>query len=234
MNQQLISNISSYLHNLTGVASVSPIAWIESDSRYPISLKILGIDAHTFVQTAYFRDDFLNSDALSSLLRFDLFSFLRSLQQGDFFPDNPDLRTIISQLQSNTTILVQEDDLQLRDLNVGDHVPLWFSSYNRTSKETEIIQYNFNIAGKFKYWPLLVRDIQKEYDEIYIVANLSSVLDYLNTNLFGLPQLSYLIRVNPGFSQIQLKEQISTEKGYRSKCIEELIEDYYDQPTRDV
>ncbi|MFX1255851.1 MAG: ABC transporter permease [Promethearchaeota archaeon] len=232
INYQFISNLSNYLQNLTGVASVSPIAWIESDPLYSNGLKILGIDARTFTQTAYFRDDFLNPDAWSSLLRFDLFSFLRSISRGDFFPDNPDLGTIISHLQSNTTVLMQEDNLQLRDLNVGDYFSWRF--YNKTSNETRIHRFNFKIVGKFKSWPLFVSYLPIEYNDTYMVANLSSVLEYVNTSLFSLSQLSYLVRINPGISQIHLKEQIINETGYKCQCLEELVEAYYDLPTRNV
>ncbi|MFX1256047.1 MAG: ABC transporter permease [Promethearchaeota archaeon] len=233
---QMIYNTSSYLQNFTDIASVSPIGRAGSSyyEESGSSLYILGIDPKTYGQTAFFREDFLNPDVLSSLLRLDVFGVIRSLTLGDLLPDTPNLGNLISKLQSNTEVLVQEDNLKNRNLNTGDQFPWLFKLNNETSGQEIALRQNFDVVGKFKYWPLLIHQVPNEYSSVYMVTNLSTVLECVNAKSLVYVGLNYLVRVKPGVSMIQLKEQIVNETGYEVQCIEEFIKDFNNSPTRNV
>ncbi|MFX1533239.1 MAG: FtsX-like permease family protein [Promethearchaeota archaeon] len=223
-------------NNLTGIASVSPITQASrplSDGR----LNILGVDINTYAQTTFFREDFLNPDVLSSLLRLDIGATVDALLQEDLFPDNPDLSTLLSKLQSDTTVLIQEDNLKIRGLNVGEKFPLIITIYNDDLEDYQNIRYDLDIAGTFKSWPLFIEyPVSHTPQDLYIISNLSTVLKYANADLFTIWKFNYLIRVHPGVSTIQLKEQIVNEMGMRIeiKCIEEFLEEYENSPKRNT
>ncbi|MFX0064825.1 MAG: hypothetical protein ACFFC7_21835 [Candidatus Hermodarchaeota archaeon] len=78
------------------------------------------MDVNTYAQTAFFREDFLNQDVISSVLRLDMIGAFKALMHGDSFPDTPDLNSLLSRLQSNTTFLLQEDNLRSQNVNMGE------------------------------------------------------------------------------------------------------------------
>ncbi|MFX0064575.1 MAG: FtsX-like permease family protein [Candidatus Hermodarchaeota archaeon] len=222
-------------NNLTGVASVSPVAQASGDASSG-SIKILGVDINTYAQTAFFRDDFLNQDMMSALLRLDLFGSFRALMQGDLFPDTPNLPSLLSRLQSNTTFLFQEDNLRSLNVNVGEQMSLLFLNFNETTLLYDYERYDFDIAGTFKAWPLFVSYVISAgyFGELYMIGNLSTILDYANATLFKISAFNYLIRVNPGFSTSQIKDQILNETGFKADTIDEYMEGYLSSPTRNV
>ncbi|MFX0093517.1 MAG: FtsX-like permease family protein, partial [Candidatus Hodarchaeota archaeon] len=91
-----------------GVLSISPIIKAYAQTIAGDQVNILGVDINTYLQTAFFREDFLNQDVLSCLSRFDVTTALESLLQGDLFPDTPNLDILLSMLQSNKTIILHE------------------------------------------------------------------------------------------------------------------------------
>ncbi|MFX1538514.1 MAG: ABC transporter permease, partial [Promethearchaeota archaeon] len=225
-------------NNLTGVASVSPVAQA-SGYASSSSINVLGVDINTYAQTAFFREDFLNQDAISALLRLDMIGSFKALMRGDFFPDTPDLNTLLSGLQSSTTFLIQEDNLRAQNINVGEQLSLFFLYRNETTLINDFKLYNFDIVGTFECWPLFIdyQILPTSFDELFMIGNLSTILEYANENLFEISEFNYLIRVNPGVSKSQLKEQILNETGYEAvqvKTIDEDMEGYVSSPTRDV
>ena len=116
LNQTLFNYLRN---NLTGIASISPVAQISAPTSRVSLLNIFGVDINTFAQTAFFREDFLNSDALSSLARLNIPTATESILQGDLIPDNPGLTTLLALLRSNRTVLLQEDNLRGRKLNMN-------------------------------------------------------------------------------------------------------------------
>ncbi|MFX1538986.1 MAG: FtsX-like permease family protein, partial [Promethearchaeota archaeon] len=222
-------------NNLTGVASVSPVAQasaiVSSGSIY-----VLGVDINTYAQTAFFREDFLNQDAISALSRLDLIGSFRALMQGDLFPDTPDLNSLLSGLQSNTSFLIQEDNLRAQNINVGGQISLLFLTYNETTLLQDYERYDFDIVGTFKAWPLFInyQILSIYFGSLYMIGNLSTILEYANDSLFEISEFHYLIRVNPGVSKSQLKEQILNETGYEAETIDESMEGYLNSPTRNV
>ncbi|MFX1535887.1 MAG: FtsX-like permease family protein, partial [Promethearchaeota archaeon] len=235
--QMLLLNqlILNYLEtNFTGIASVSPI--IQASHRsLSDSIIVLGVDINTFAQTAFFRQDFLNQDVLSSLSRLDTIGAIRSLLQNDFFPDNPGLSVLLSRLRSNTTVLVQEDDLKARALDIGDELPFLFSKYNETTEETINVHYDFEIVGKFKFWPLFIAPpVSMSVYGVHVIANFTTVLEYINASLLAPTKFHYLARVHPGVSIAQLEEQIVNETGWLVKSLGEGLENYLNLPARRV
>ncbi|MFX1254853.1 MAG: FtsX-like permease family protein [Promethearchaeota archaeon] len=230
LNQLILNYLEN---NFTGIASVSPI--VQADHRSLDSIIFLGVDINTFAQTAFFRDDFLNPDVLSSLSRLDMLGAIRSLLQNDFLPDNQGLSVLLSRLRSNTTVLVQEDDLKTRDLDIGDEFPFLFRKYNETTEESMNLRYDFEIVGKFKFWPLFItRPIPLSHHGVHVIANFSTVLEYVNASLLTPTKFHYLVRVNPGVSMIQLKEQIVNKTGWLVSSFEDVIENYLNLPIRSV
>ncbi|MFX0063707.1 MAG: FtsX-like permease family protein [Candidatus Hermodarchaeota archaeon] len=231
LNQLILNYLET---NFTGIASVSPIVQANHRSLSD-SIIFLGVDINTFAQTAFFREDFLNPDVLSSLSRLDMLGAIRSLLQNDFLPDNLGLSVLLSRLRSNTTVLVQEDDLKARDLDIGDELPFLFRKYNETTEESINLRYDFEIVGKFKFWPLFItRPVSLSARGVHVIANFSTVLEYVNASLLTPTKFHYLVRVNPGVSMIQLKEQIVNKTGWLVSSFEEVIENYLNLPTRSV
>ncbi|MFX1251855.1 MAG: ABC transporter permease [Promethearchaeota archaeon] len=222
--------------NLTGIASVSPIAQASAITSSGQSMAIFGLDVNTYVQTAFFREDFLNPDALSSLLRLDASTTLKALTRGDLFPDTPNLDTLISKIQSNTTLLVQEDNLKARNLCVGDQLSLLLEGpYNETISRNNTVQYDYDIVGAFKAWPLFIHSPVSEYDhDLNVVANLSMVLDYVKAGIFTQLSVHYLVRVQPDVSMLSIKDQIVNETGVSVACIADFLDVYLEHPQRSV
>ncbi|MFX1254859.1 MAG: ABC transporter permease [Promethearchaeota archaeon] len=229
-------------NNLTGVASVSPVALASATASATASygsISVLGVDSNTYAQTAFFREDFLNQDVISTLLRLDMIGAFNALMQGDLFPNTPDLNSLLSRLQSNTSFLLQEDNLKTQNINVGEQLSLLFSIFNETSWRTEYERYDFDIAGTFKAWPLFISFRPGSYfGELFMIGNLSTILDYAKATLFEVSKFYYLIKVNPGVSQSQLKDQILNETGFKEDSdivtIDEFMENYLSSPLRNV
>ncbi len=222
-------------NNLTGVASVSPVAQASGNVSSG-SINVLGVDVNTYAQTAFFREDFLNQDAISSVLRLDMIGAFKALMQGDWFPDTPDLNSLISRLHSNTTFLLQEDNLRSQNVNVGEQISLLFLTFNETSLLPDYEHYDFDIAGTFKAWPLFISYPISPglFGGLYLIGNFSTVLDYANATLFEVSTFNYLIRVNPGVSKSQLRDQILNETGFEAETIDGYMERYLNSPTRNV
>ncbi|MFX1250027.1 MAG: FtsX-like permease family protein [Promethearchaeota archaeon] len=222
-------------NNLTGVASVSPVAQASGNVSSG-SITVLGVDVNTYAQTAFFREDFLNQDVISSVLRLDMIGAFKALMQGDLFPDTPDLNSLLSRLQSNTTFLLQEDNLKTRNVNVGEQISLLFLNFNETSLLHDYERYDFDIVGTFKAWPLFISYpiLPGLFGELYLTGNLSTILDYANATLFEISTFHYLIRVNPGVSKSQLKDQILNETGFEAETIDGYMERYLNSTTRNV
>ncbi|MFX1536485.1 MAG: ABC transporter permease [Promethearchaeota archaeon] len=242
-NETLFLNYTllNYLqNNLTDVASVSPtlLADIyEHTGEFIYEIRMLGIDINTYAQTAFFREDFLNQDALSSLSRLNVLGTIRAVMQGNYFPDTPDLNTLLSRLQSNTSFLLQDDNLKAAGINVGEQLPLVLIYYNETSETRTNVRYDLDIVGTFKCWPLFVQQPPSYYySDLYLISNLSTVLEYMNSGLFSVEEVevNYLISLNPGASKMQVKNQILNETGYEARSIEEFTGYYLYNPQRDI
>ncbi|MFX1254854.1 MAG: ABC transporter permease [Promethearchaeota archaeon] len=237
-NPSLNHTLLNYLeNNLTDIASVSPT--LEADlfehtgeSFYEI--RMLGVDINTYAQTAFFREDFLSQDAFSSLSRLNVLSTIRAVMQGDYFPDTPDLNTLLSRLQSNTSFLLQYDNLKTAGINVGEQLPLVLTYYNETSETHTNVRFDLDVVGAFRCWPLFVPYPPGPFNSyLYLISNLSTVLEYVNSGFFRIEEVNYLISLNPGTSRTQTKNQILNETGFKAKSIEEFP-NYLNNPTRDI
>ncbi|MFX1535891.1 MAG: FtsX-like permease family protein [Promethearchaeota archaeon] len=226
----------NYLQDFTGVNSVSPIAKALVRSPTGYLIKILGVDSSTYAQTTFFREDFLKQDLLSSLGRLDLAAIFRSLISGEIASNSPDLGTLLSTLQSNTSVLVQEANINGRNLNIGDQLKFDVEgSFNETTLNFDIFHFDLDIVGSFKYWPLFVDyTVAPTNLDLFIIFELSALLDYVNADMISLNELNYLVRVNPGVSTAQIKEQIMNDPGFNVLCIEEFQEGYFSSPQRTV
>ncbi|MFX0094709.1 MAG: ABC transporter permease, partial [Candidatus Hodarchaeota archaeon] len=227
-----------YLQDFMGVNSVSPIAGTTVRSPKGHMIKILGVDISTYAQTAFFRDDFLKQDFLSSLGRLDLAGIFRSLVSGEISSNSPDLKTLLSSLQSNISVLVQETNINVRNLNIGDQLQFDVEGlFNETSQEFDTFHFDLEIVGSFKYWPLFVDhtiDPTETNQDLFIILDLPALLNYVNAGMISLTEFKYLIRVNPGVSTAHIKEQIVNETGLNVLCIEEFQEAYSSSPQRNV
>ncbi|MFX0093519.1 MAG: ABC transporter permease, partial [Candidatus Hodarchaeota archaeon] len=168
-NQTFVNYLQN---NLPGIVSVSPVAQAYAELSSNQWLHVYGVDINTFAQTAFFREDFLNQDLLSSISRFDIESTISAFRRGDLYPDTPDLATLLSKLHSNRTVLLQEDNLRAANLNVNDQLSLVLTVYNETSEAIENTRYDFDVVGTFKCWPRLVTYALSPYytSAIYMVT----------------------------------------------------------------
>ncbi|MFX0093803.1 MAG: hypothetical protein ACFFBD_18775, partial [Candidatus Hodarchaeota archaeon] len=235
LNQSLISDLQT---NFPGVALVSPVVYVSGITPGGHDINVLGVNISTYHQTVYFRDDYLNPDALASFLRLDISTAIRGLLQQNLF-GTPDLPTLLSKLQSNKTVLVQEDSLRARSINPKEPLPLILrGSYNSSAHTYDNIRYDFDVVGTFKFWPLFIRSSVSSFSQdVFMVTNLQNVFEYVeyeNSTVFTITDVQYLVRVNPGVSSTQLKEQIANVTQTDVICAEELIEDYLDSPPRKV
>ena len=173
-----------------GVQSASPISELSysanSVERLPgqsagsvISYHFMGIDKNTFPSTANWRDSYASQSLNKTVSKFEKDSY---------------------------NIAIQEDDLRILGLNIGDS--LWVR-YGYRSQQT----VHMNITSTFKYFPRLVTkdisDITHKVDlrDVYIVADLQDMelySDFFSRTL----QYGALVKTAPGADLGQISDDI--------------------------
>ncbi|MHA1116115.1 MAG: FtsX-like permease family protein, partial [Candidatus Heimdallarchaeaceae archaeon] len=182
------------IENLTEIQSTCVVKYAalsDVSGDYAITHAILGIEVNKFAQTAFFREDF-----------------------SDY-----SLEELLTLLSDETTLLAQEDEIKIINKGVGDSLILGYRAYNETRRETDGSPFyrsniTVEIAGLFKYWPVLVKEIS--------TTNVLSILNHFvaNISIFNKLELSpfeitdyLLIKVNQEEDIEEVTKKIKTVAG---------------------
>ncbi len=101
-----------------------------------ITYSVLTINKTEYEQTAYFREDFASKPL------------------GD----------LLAQLDHPLKVLVQKDELEALNHNIGDNISLTYLAYNEsmgdiTGDPTDFVNMSVSVVDKYNYWPVLVNEL---------------------------------------------------------------------------
>ncbi|NPD87569.1 MAG: ABC transporter permease [Asgard group archaeon] len=133
-------NLKQNIRNLTEVESITVVRFINlhDEGDTTVTYSVLAINRTSFVDTAYFRSDF--SDV--------------------------ELKDMLELLDTPLSVLVQQDELNILDDQVGEEKSITYTAYSEEFRlippitdPTMDLNLTISLVEKYKYWPNLVSSI---------------------------------------------------------------------------
>ncbi len=196
--------IKESIENLTEVSSISPVRYVnlrDVSGDLAITYSMLIIEPESFLNTAYYRDDFSKESVVDMLAK----------------------------LNSSNEVLAQKDEIQVLDWEIDVPKPITYLAYNASweytkGSVTDDVNLTITIKDEYTYWPVLLKEISVDNVRAiyYHFVARNDFIDQIDVHPSDLIQYLY-INVKDGYDLTEVAEEIESIAGGTVTSVEDLI-----------